>query len=364
MQSHKVFTPFEHKSLRLRNRIAMAPMTRRMVKDDGIPTKDVIEYYRQRAQGEVGLIISEGTPIDGLHACDTLTVPRFETLDQLEGWKKVVQAVHEEGGAFAPQIWHTGRFGADPIGPSNHQLPPRADGSERPPVKAMTEENFAQVTKAYAKAALSAKEIGCDTIEIHGAHGYLLDSFLSLSNNKRDDQYGGSWKNRMRFPLEVVRAIRQAVGEDYPIIYRFSQWQVDNYAEIKFHRPEELELWVKELVQAGVDILHASTYDALEPAFPDVSEETLSGWTRRLSGVPCIAVGKVCSNFTLRGAYGEEKDAVADPHPAMDLVEKGEADLLALGRTLIANPDWVKQVREGNWQDLKAFDKSMLKTLV
>jgi 2,4-dienoyl-CoA reductase-like NADH-dependent reductase (Old Yellow Enzyme family) len=234
----------------------MAPMTRRMAAPDGVPTEEMAAYYRRRAAGEVGLIVSEGTAIDDIHAYDTLTVPRIHTDAEIEGWSRVADAVHAEGGAFAPQLWHTGRLAADPIGPTDDVLPPRKDGTPRPRVRAMTETHFAQVLAAYAHAARGAAGIGCDALEIHGAHGYLLDSFLSAATNRREDAYGGDAERRMRFPLEVVDVVRDAVGRRMPLIYRFSQWKVDDHDEIKFHSPAELAPWVEALAAHGVDVLH------------------------------------------------------------------------------------------------------------
>jgi 2,4-dienoyl-CoA reductase-like NADH-dependent reductase (Old Yellow Enzyme family) len=342
----------------------MAPMTRRMAAEDGVPTDAIVDYYRRRARHEVGLIISEGTAIDALHAFDTLTVPRFETGAQLAGWRRVVEAVHAEGGVFAPQLWHTGRLGASPIGPSPGTAPPKRDGGPRPPTRPMERADFEQVLGAYRHAARSAAEIGCDALEIHGAHGYLLDSFLSPVNNLRTDEYGGSAENRMRFPLEVVRAVRREVGPAFPVIYRFSQWKVDDHREIKFHQPADLDLLVRALGAAGVDILHVSTRDALDPGFPDQGPLTLAGWTRRLSGLPVIAVGKVSVTLPMDRSYGGAADVVTDPGPALDLLERGEADLLAVGRALIANPDWVEVVRSGRWRDLKPYHVGLLDSLV
>lgn len=361
----KIFSPVSFGRLKLRNRIAMAPMTRRKAKKDGVPTPEIIEYYRRRAQGEVGLIISEGTGIDSFHAYDTLTVPRFENDDQLEGWQKVVDAIHEQGSAFAPQLWHTGRYAHNPIGPSACKMPDKADGTSRAPVQEMNEHHFSQVINAYIEAAKNAEAIGCDAIEIHGAHGYLLDSFVSPVTNKRQDQYGGSLENRIRFPIEVVRSVRGAIAKDFPIIYRFSQWQLDDYNQIKFANPQQLETWVTELKNAGVDILHVSTYDATSPGFPEVdAKKTLCGWARELSNLPCIAVGKVTVNLTFNNAYGEELDQVASPQPAFDLIENNEADILAVGRALIANPNWVQIVQRGDWQQLRPFHKDLLQDLI
>lgn len=355
------FQPWAHGPLRLRNRIVMAPMTRRMAAEDGIPTPEIVAYYARRARHGVGLILSEGTGIDSLHAYDTLTVPRFETPEQLAGWRRVVEAVHAEGGAFAPQLWHTGIRAADPIGPCDYQPSPGPDGSPRPAVRGMEAADFAQVLEAYARAAAAAVEIGCDALEIHGAHGYLLDSFLSPKHNRREDEYGGDAAGRMRFPLEVVRVVREAAGPEMPILYRFSQWRMEDYGERKWAEPEDLRTWVLALREAGVDILHASTREATAPGFDQHGETSLAGWARTHADLPVVAVGKVSVTVPFFG--DSEGPRVEDPGPALALLERGEADLLAVGRALIANPDWVEIVRDGDWRDLRPYDREMLATL-
>jgi 2,4-dienoyl-CoA reductase-like NADH-dependent reductase (Old Yellow Enzyme family) len=365
MSESRLFQPWSHKSLRLRNRVVMAPMTRRMAADDGVPTPAIAAYYRRRAEGGVGLIISEGTCIDSVHAWDTLTVPRFETPEQLAGWSRVAGAVQAAGGAFAPQLWHTGPLGADPIGPSAIDMPGRKDRLAARRVRAMLAPYFPQLWAAPPGAAAPARDMGCDAVEIHGAHGYLLDSFLSPRHNLRTDDYGGSPEKRRRFCLEVVQAVRAAVGPEFPIIYRFSQWRVDDFEMIKFAAPDELTAWVQALRRAGVDILHASARDVMAPAFPDVDgTKTLAGWTRELSGLPVIAVGKVSATLTMDQAYGEQPDHVSDPAPALALIDSGQADLLAVGRALIANPDWAQIVGRGDWRALRPFHKNMLKELL
>ncbi len=356
--------PFHVAGLDLRNRIVMAPMTRRFAGTNGIATDAIRRYYQRRAEHEIGLILSEGTHIDALHAPDTLTVPRFETPAQVEAWAGVARAVQDAGCAFAPQLWHTGRRALDPIGPSHHQPPPRPDGKLRPAVKAMDAADFAQVRAAFRHSAAQAQAIGCDAVEIHGAHGYLLDSFLSAKTNRRTDEYGGNVANRMRLPLEVVREVREGVGDGFPIIYRFSQWQIEDYAERKWQTPDDLEEFLVALREAGVDILHVSTRDVLDPGFERVHPtRTLAGWSKRLSGLPVIGVGKVSVTLAMDESYGKEASLVRDPTPALELIEQGEIDLLAVGRALIANPDWVIKVREGRWRELKPYHKDMLKTL-
>jgi 2,4-dienoyl-CoA reductase-like NADH-dependent reductase (Old Yellow Enzyme family) len=359
----KLFQPWSHCGLSLRTRVVMAPMTRRMAAEDGIPTEAMADYYARRAALLVGLIVSEGTAVDGKHAYDSLTVPRFETPEQLEGWKRVVEAVHREGGAFAPQLWHTGPRAVVPLGPSAAPSGPARDGSPRPDVREMSRSDMDRVVEIFARCARHARGIGADALEVHGAHGYLLDAFLDPSGNRRTDSWGGSLENRMRFPLEVLRAVRGAVGPGFPVIYRFSQWENGLPESRKFHGPGDLGIWVRALGEAGADILHVSVRDATAPGFPARGEKTLAGWTRELSGLPVIAVGKVSLTLPMDRAYGEAPDTVLDPAPAIDLVERGEADLLAVGRALIPNPDWVLLVRDGRWRELIPFHKSLLETL-
>ncbi len=362
----RAFKPCTLGALSLKNRITMAPMTRRMAPKDGIPTESIINYYRRRAAGGTALIISEGTFIDSKHAHDSFSVPRFETEAQWEGWKKVAEAVHKEGSAFVPQLWHIGRRAIDPIGPSISQAPPQIDGRIGPIVRKMTAEDFVQVTESYVTAAKAAQSIGCDAIEIHGAHGYLLDSFLSSATNHRTDQYGGTLENRMRFPLAIVQAVRKAVGSKLPLIFRTSQWRADDFEEVKFPTPAEFKTWVNALAKAGINILHISTRRVTDPAFPlDDPHLTLAGWARKLSHLPVIGVGSTCTSITLENykSNNNEPDRVTDPMPQLSLIESGEIDLLAIGRSFIANPDWVKKVHSGKWQALKPFHKEMLSTL-
>lgn len=352
------FRPFESGTLRLRNRIAMAPMTRRLAPDDRVPEERIAAYYESRARHNVGLIITEGTHIDDEHAPDSENVPGIFTAAQQRGWKLVVDRVHGAGGAIALQLWHTGRHALNPIAPSAIPAPQR-DGGYKPTPRAMSETDMLNVRNHFAEGAIRAKDAGFDAVEIHGAHGYILDSFLSEASNQRTDSYGGSFENRMRFPLQVVRAVRETVGDGYPILYRFSQWKSEDYTAVTFPDPDTLALWVTSLRDAGVDILHVSTRDAVEPAF-DGSARTLAGWTRSLSGLPTIAVGRVSVSTSMNEGASVH---VTDPAPAAALIEQGEADIIAVGRALIPNPDWCDKVRVGRWRELLPYDRSYLAEL-
>jgi 2,4-dienoyl-CoA reductase-like NADH-dependent reductase (Old Yellow Enzyme family) len=355
-----LFRPIEldRGRLSLRNRLVMAPMTRRLAPDDRVPTPDIAAYYRRRAEGGVGLIVTEGTHIDDEHAPDSENVPGLFTDKQAEGWAAVTSAVHDASGAIACQLWHTGRLAMRPIGPSPVPAEKRGGGFRATP-RPMTTADMEQVAGRFAASASLAKYAGFDAVEIHGAHGYLLDSFLAPGANKRTDAFGGAFNQRMRFPLMVVHAVRDAVGDDYPVMYRFSQWSIDDYAAMTYPNPDTLGLWVNALKDAGVDVLHVSTRDCTAPGFRD-ADTTLAGWTRELSGLPTVAVGRVGSSS---GMNEGDHVPTSDPAPAAALIERGEADFVAVGRGLIANPDWPELVKRGRWEELRPYDRSMLATL-
>ncbi len=362
-----LFEPFRLGALELPTRVVMAPMTRSF-SPGGVPNSKVIEYYRRRAAAGVGLIITEGTTVGHKAANGYPNVPRFHGEDALAGWKKVVDAVHAEGGKIVPQLWHVGsvrRLGVEPdvsvpgYGPSEKLK----DGVEV--VHGMTQQDIAEVIAAFAQAAKDAQAIGMDGVEIHGAHGYLVDQFFWEGSNQRSDEYGGSLANRSRFAIELIQAVRAAVGPDFPIIFRFSQWKQQDYSARLVLTPEALGEFLQPLSDAGVDIFHCSTRRFWEPEF-DGSELNLAGWTRQLTGKPTITVGSV-------GLDGEflqfmvNTDKVAQPAKLEGLLErlnKQEFDLVAVGRALLVDPDWAVKVRDGREDDILPFSREALMSLV
>ena len=226
-----LFEPFAVKSLQLRNRFTMAPMTRAF-SPGGIPGDDVAAYYRRRAAGGVGLVITEGTYIPDPAAGSHTRVPLLYGQDSLAGWKSVVDAVHDEGGQIIQQLWHLGvERGPQPrLNPDVTTASPSGialDGTRLG--REFTSSDLDALRESWVAAAVNARDVGFDGIELHGAHGYLLDQFLWDRTNVRSDGYGGSLEDRTRFPAEVVAAIREAVGEDFAIVYRFSQWKSNHY---------------------------------------------------------------------------------------------------------------------------------------
>lgn len=362
-----LFEPVDLGKLSLKNRIVMAPMTRAF-SPGNVPGDLSVAYYRRRAEGGVGLIVTEGTFVDHPAASGYPNVPAFYGEAALAGWKKVVDAVHQAGGKIAPQLWHVGairRPGVNPGGdtpghsPSGMVVPGKVTGH------AMTKQDIDDVVAAFAKAAADAKSIGCDAIELHGAHGYLIDQFFWDGTNQRDDKYGGDLAARSRFAIEIIRAVRDAVGDEFPIIFRYSQWKQQDYAARLCDTPEALGAFLSPLAEAGVDIFHCSTRRFWEPEF-EGSDLNLAGWTRELTGKPAITVGSVGLNDDFLPEDGTADFKAAEPASIDNLLERAarqEFDLVAVGRALIANPNWANQVAAENIADLTAYDKTMLKDL-
>lgn len=362
-----LFKPFTLGNLELSNRIVMAPMTRNF-SPKGVPNQGVVDYYRRRAESGVGLIITEGTVVDHAAANGYPNVPYFHGEESLAGWKKVVDAVHAAGGKIAPQLWHVGnvrRLGTDPDGdiPGYGPMEKVKDGKVL--VKGMTQQDIDDVVAAFAKAAKDAKDVGFDAIELHGAHGYLIDQFFWEGTNQREDQYGGSMENRGRFAVEIIKAVRAAVGADYPIIFRFSQWKQQDYTARLAPTPELLEQFLAPLADAGVDIFHCSQRRFWEPEF-ESSELNLAGWTRKITGKPCITVGSVgLDGEFLQFMVNTDKVAqTANIDGLLERLEADEFDLVAVGRALLVDPQWADKVREGRFEDIAPFSREALKTLV
>ncbi|KRW62500.1 NADH:flavin oxidoreductase [Pseudomonas sp. TTU2014-080ASC] len=367
MTASALFQPFTLGNLTLPTRVVMAPMTRSF-SPGGVPNSKVIEYYRRRAAGGVGLIITEGTTVGHKASNGYPHVPRFYGEDALAGWQKVVEAVHAEGGKIVPQLWHVGsvrRIGTEPdasvpgYGPSEKVK----DGNVI--VHGMTKEDIQEVIAAFAQAAKDAKRIGMDGVELHGAHGYLIDQFFWEGSNKRTDEYGGDLAGRSRFAIELIKAVREAVGPDFPIILRWSQWKQQDYTARLVQTPEALEAFLKPLSDAGVDVFHCSTRRFWEPEF-EGSDLNLAGWTRKLTGKPVITVGSVGLDEEFM-QFMVNTDKVAQPASLEKLLErlnKQEFDLVAVGRALLVDPDWAVKVRDGREEDILPFSRDALTKLV
>jgi 2,4-dienoyl-CoA reductase-like NADH-dependent reductase (Old Yellow Enzyme family) len=329
MQYPSLFQPFSIRGLEIPNRILMAPMGNNLSDAAGIITPRSCSYYAERAKGGAGMLISEAVAVNlsGRHRAGGLCL--FDRSHE-EGMGELVEAVHREGGRIAVQLNHGGRL-CDPavcggvvVGPSEIQAVPG-----KPLPQALSIEDIRRTVSDFVTAAERAFRIGFDAIEIHGAHGYLIHQFFSLRSNRRDDEFGGNLENRMRFHLEIVRAVREGVGKDLPLIFRLS---ANEYEEGGYTIEEALALG-KALKEAGVDILHisAGTTERAESSLYCIQPHSLPQGCllhyatrfRNEVGPPVIGVGRL-----------------TDPDYVDRALREQMVDLVAMGRSLLADPHW------------------------
>jgi 2,4-dienoyl-CoA reductase-like NADH-dependent reductase (Old Yellow Enzyme family) len=370
-----LFTPFTLNGLTLPNRIVMAPMTRNF-SPRGVPGPDVAAYYRRRAEGGAGLILTEGTSPNHPQAANMPQIPHIYGEEALAGWARVVEGVHSAGGRIFSQIWHVGavqghsepKLPVSPISPS---------GLLKPGVKVgepMTQADIDAMIDAYAEGAANAQRVGFDGIELHGAHGYLIDQFFWDVTNRRADKYGGDLAQRTRFAVEVIQECRRRTGPDYPIQLRFSQWKLQDYAARLATTPDELARFLEPLAAAGLDAFHCSTRRFWEPEF-EGSDLNLAGWTKKLTGKPTITVGAVSLDVDFMVSLGRTPAPKSETSGSdgdgraihidrlLEMLARGDFDLVAVGRAMLADPAWTAKVRDGSFSELRPFGPEVLKTL-
>lgn len=369
MTAKSLFEPFAFKGLKLRNRTVMAPMTRGFA-PGGHVTSEVAAYYARRAENDVGLIISEGTGVARPAAVNGASLPHFHGDDGLAGWARVADQVHRAGGLMAPQLWHVGAvpspYGNGPDEP-DYESPSGFTAPDAPYGRILSDGDIANVIAAFARAAADAKRLGFDALELHGAHGYLIDQFFWSETNLRGDRWnGGSIIERARFASELVAAVRAAVGADFPIILRLSQWKQQNYGARLAHTPNEMEQWLRPLVDAGADILHCSQRRFWEPEFPDhdgADGLNFAGWAKKLMAVPTITVGSVGLSADFLTSFAGEASSKAGLDELQRRLEREEFDLVAIGRALLHDPSWVAKVHRGATEELHDFAPSAMAEL-
>jgi 2,4-dienoyl-CoA reductase-like NADH-dependent reductase (Old Yellow Enzyme family) len=377
-----LFTPLQLRTLTVRNRIVMAPMTRSF-SPQGIPGPDVAAYYRRRAEGEVGLIITEGVGVDhpaalGEAGLGEVDLPQMHGETALNGWRHVVNEVHAAGGVIFPQLWHQGVMKAIGTGPHPQLHGCRPSGVWGPttgrvtsvdaayiqkmvtPTRPMTDEEIWDVVNAYGRSARHAIEVGFDGIAIHGAHGYMIDNFLWEETNFRTDRWGGDRRRRSEFAVQVVKAIRAGIGDQYPIVLRFSQWKQQDFKARLATTPDELAEVLGPIADAGVDVFDGSVRYFNRAEF-EGSELNLSGWAKKLTGKLAMAVGGIGVNNGMYDMHKSGSAASDNLDLLMTRFNRGEFDLVAVGRAMLDDPAWARKARLG--EPFKPFDKTSLETL-
>jgi 2,4-dienoyl-CoA reductase-like NADH-dependent reductase (Old Yellow Enzyme family)/thioredoxin reductase len=331
----RLFSPLAFAGLEARNRIVMAPMGTGLPEHDGTCNDRTIAYYRRRAEGGVGMMTLEASLVtpDARGVGPEL---RLHGEEFLPGLRALTDALRPYGIPVGIQLWHPGRqtLLGEPVGPSAVPLSPRT-----PVPHALTVDEIREYVEWYALSAAIAKEAGFDFVEVHGAHCYLPCEFVSPLSNHREDEYGGSLENRARFPLEIVRAIRKRCGPGYPISYRISG---EEGAEGGFTLDDSKQVcaWLEE---AGVDTISVSAGNwyalhlTIGPMFlPHGYLLALARGIKEAVSVPVVAAGRL-----------------DDPALAERALADGDADLIAIGRALIADPDWPEKVRTGRLGDVR-----------
>ncbi len=346
MDCHQLFSDFSLPGgLALGNRIVMAPMTRCFAGEGLVPTEDMKNYYGVRA--DAGLIVTEATLVDP-RAQGYPRTPGIFAASQVDAWHRVTDGVHTHGGRIFCQLWHTGRMahshytGCQPVAPSAVAMRgplPRAPELEYEMPRALTVSEMAELAECFATAARHALRAGFDGVEIHGANGYLIDQFLHQQTNRREDDYGGTPENRARFPLQVVDAVVAAVGSQRTAIRLSPQ----AYVNLDYTPGDEAAFdWLlPELGRRELAYVHVAAFDA-DQRYDYLGGRPVDYVRRRYPGT---VIG--CGGFT--------------PARADSALAEKRMDLVAFGRSFIANPDLVARVRSG--KTLLPYDESMLGSL-
>jgi len=341
----RLFEPIQIKDLVLKNRVVMPAMGSNLADTDGKVTPRMIAYYEERAKGEVGLIIIEATVVDALGKILPHNLSLYAD-EHIPGFRRLASALHRHGAKVAVQLMHGGRecspliIGTQPLSAS--AIPPAMSRlsdlalDERP--REMTREEIKKTVECYAQAARRAREAGLDAVEILLAHRTLPEQFLLADSNQRTDEYGGSFDNRARFPCEIVAAVREAVGEDFPISCRIpaSEYPAGQYGEGEILRLVEL------LEAAGADIFNVSVVvsrqlvNVIPMCFPPGSLVPLAERVKRVTNRTIITFGRL-----------------NDPQLAEEVLQQGKADLVAMGRPLLADPALLKKTLAGHPEDIR-----------
>ncbi len=324
-----LFSPVKIGSLTLKNRLTMAPLYLAYPDPGGRANPLILSHYSEMARSGVAMVITESILVNFDQAGGNRFL-RGDSDRHVDDLRRLAAAIKEGGAVAGCQINHPGRFSRSP----GSLAPSPVPVAGLPAPREMTPEDIRNTVRDYAGAALRVKQAGFDLVEIHGGTGYLPVQFLSPRTNQRTDLYGGNFENRTRFPLEVVRAVRQAVGTDYPVGYRFL---ADEWLPGGFSLPEALK-WARILQDEGISYLSvtAGTYESFFiPEIMDLSAKEgfmadLAAAVKREVTVPVIAAGRISS-----------------PALAENLIAEGKADLVGLARVLLADPLWPSKAMTG-----------------
>jgi 2,4-dienoyl-CoA reductase-like NADH-dependent reductase (Old Yellow Enzyme family) len=245
---------------------------------------------------------------------------------------------------------------ASTLSPSGLKYPGKKVG------EAMSKKDVTDIADAFAKGTLAAREAGFDGVQFHGAHGYLIDTFFWEGTNERDDEYGGALEERTAFAVEIIEKSRAAVGKDFPLIIRLSQWKQQDFEHKMATDADKLRAFLQPMVDAGIDCFDCSTRRFWEPEF-EGSDLNFAGWTKKLTGLPTITVGSVGLTGEFVAGMGGESSQAAPIDGLVERLDKGEFDMVGVGRALLTDPHWAAKIRDGRFDELKAFEREHMLSL-
>jgi 2,4-dienoyl-CoA reductase (NADPH2) len=334
---NNLFSPLNIGKLSLRNRITMAPLYLGYAGEGGTVSRLLLDYYREMAKSGVALVVVENATVDHPEGSGSNRTIRADTVDNLEGLSQLAATIKEEGALACLQINHAGRFAvsAQPVAPSAVETFGRFP-------RGLSKNDIGGIVGKFANGALRVKKAGFDMVELHGGTGYLLAQFVSPLTNKREDEYGGTLENRQRFPLEVLSAVKDAVG-DFPVGYRFlaDEWLPHGL------KLEESTEFAKSLASAGVAYISVmgGTYESF--FLPEIIERSknrgymvdLAAAVKKKVDVPVITAGRIDT-----GEVAEQ------------IIASGKADLIGLARVLWTDPKWPEKVEQGRENEILHCD--------
>lgn len=335
MATDLLFSPFHLKNFTLKNRLGVAPMTRMSAGPTSIPRQDVFDFLVRRAKNGAALVYTEALVTDYESAQGYPGQARLVTQPQIEAWRRVVKAIQAEGSLAIMQMFHCGRMAWPEVNPAHRAIAPSAVAPRQnnpltqapyPLPEAMSAFDIEHVINGFVETAKGAVAAGFDGVEIHGAHGYLINQFLSSYSNKRTDGYGGSVAGRYRFAHEVIEAVAKVMPSDRLLIFRISNWAIADMEVSLFADAAEYQEIIRLLAKEPLDALSVSTYDFKESAFG--TGKTMAALTREAWTLPIMICGKIYDRATAEAALQD-------------------ADIVLSGKSTLLNPTWIDDVRAG-----------------
>lgn len=336
-----LFSEFTINEFKFKNRLGVAPMTRMSASDTSIPRQDVLDFLVTRARNDAGLVYTEAIVTDYESAQGYPGQARILNQDQVDAWKKVTDDIRSHGAVSICQVFHCGRMAYQGVNPANRVIAPSpiAPAQDNPLTgkpydipREMTRFDMDHVIAGFVETARGVVEAGFDGIELHCAHGYLLNQFLSTYSNQRKDAYGGSMENRFRFIHEIIQAVRPEIPMEKLLVVRVSNWGIADMDVSLFKDKDEWQEMIQRFSDEPIDAISVSCYDASQKAFG--TDKTMAALTREVTELPLMICGKIHDQASAEAALAE-------------------SDLVLSGKSMLLNPDWVQDVAAG--KDLKVY---------